>query len=742
MKKILLILSLLTALIMAADVTPAGAAHIPLYWDEGLLADADILQWQGSFAIFDGQYPDPSPPEQRHSFQVTSYNWAGWGIFRITGTYNYGGMSNFELRFWVKTPIDLTVEMADSSGSDGHLISTYGWDGTNTWQQIRIPVNAFSVNFSQLRAPFMITAPSATTFYIDGVIWQDPSASNGAMQFRSSNYNMATLADSPFRLDLDCVDLNFDPVTYILHVGPAGMTIDPWTGLIQWEPTAADLGSHTLSLEGWDGIGASASTLFNLNVVADITEEYLVLTDSGGLNLSLWQTWGTGTPTFNSGSITMTTTGYGGWGFFHIKEDRGYLRPLSLEFVVDSDVDLVIGMEDEDNGPGTVRLSDYGWDGQTGPQNISIPLVDFGRNLREVESPFQVTAEVSGTFTISDVRWTLPAAPNQNPFFVSAPVTSATVNAGYQYQPDVTDDGGPRLSYSLLTGPAGMILDPVTGRLIWLPLSGDEGPHNVSIEVMDRNGATAQQSFTLTVAPAPPTLQTFRFEGVVTALGLNPNHAPFVVGQPFSIEYTFDNTIADSSASSSNQVFENAVQSFIFDYDNGTYIGTASGLDIAVNNAGGTYTSIYSVSQGVGDDLSGFPPVAGTALGSLSFILSDTDQVSFGTQSVPTTIPFSQIEAKDMYLTFVLQDIEVIGILNTFEDITPGTQLGDVNQDGNVSSIDASQAARHVVNLISLSPQQIINGEVNGDGMITSLDASLIARYAVGLITQFPIESN
>ncbi|MBZ0167326.1 MAG: S8 family serine peptidase [Candidatus Omnitrophica bacterium] len=66
--------------------------------------------------------------------------------------------------------------------------------------------------------------------------------------------------------------------------------------------------------------------------------------------------------------------------------------------------------------------------------------------------------------------------------------------------------------------------------------------------------------------------------------------------------------------------------------------------------------------------------------------------------------------------------------------------FGDVNGDGNITSIDASQVARNAVLLITFNAQQIAAGDVNGDGNITSIDASLIARYSVGLITIFPVQ--
>ncbi|MBZ0167166.1 MAG: dockerin type I repeat-containing protein, partial [Candidatus Omnitrophica bacterium] len=77
--------------------------------------------------------------------------------------------------------------------------------------------------------------------------------------------------------------------------------------------------------------------------------------------------------------------------------------------------------------------------------------------------------------------------------------------------------------------------------------------------------------------------------------------------------------------------------------------------------------------------------------------------------------------------------------------ITSGSGLinyGDVNDDGNITSIDASQVARHVVSLITLTPDAIVRGDVNGSGGLTSIDASFIARYVVGLITEFPVQNN
>ena len=39
----------------------------------------------------------------------------------------------------------------------------------------------------------------------------------------------------------------------------------------------------------------------------------------------------------------------------------------------------------------------------------------------------------------------------------------------YEYQPTVTDQDGDALSFSLVTRPDGMGIDPSTGHLFWVP---------------------------------------------------------------------------------------------------------------------------------------------------------------------------------------------------------------------------------------------------------------------------------
>jgi choice-of-anchor C domain-containing protein len=57
-----------------------------------------------------------------------------------------------------------------------------------------------------------------------------------------------------------------DTLTYSLPTAPSGMTINATTGLIQWTPTAAQLGNHNVKVVVADQLGASAEQSYTINV--------------------------------------------------------------------------------------------------------------------------------------------------------------------------------------------------------------------------------------------------------------------------------------------------------------------------------------------------------------------------------------------------------------------------------------------------------------------------------------------
>jgi hypothetical protein len=59
--------------------------------------------------------------------------------------------------------------------------------------------------------------------------------------------------------------------------------------------------------------------------------------------------------------------------------------------------------------------------------------------------------------------------------FQSTPATEALVDSLYLYLPVAEDPDGNLLTFTLLDGPAGMQVDPQTGRIEWTPTAGQRG---------------------------------------------------------------------------------------------------------------------------------------------------------------------------------------------------------------------------------------------------------------------------
>jgi hypothetical protein len=89
---------------------------------------------------------------------------------------------------------------------------------------------------------------------------------------------------------------------------------------------------------------------------------------------------------------------------------------------------------------------------------------------------------------------------NSAPSITSAPITEATVDVLYSYDVEAVDpNAGDTLTFSLLTAPDGMTVDPSTGLINWTPGTGDVGDHVTEVMVEDQDGLSATQAFSIAV---------------------------------------------------------------------------------------------------------------------------------------------------------------------------------------------------------------------------------------------------
>ena len=82
--------------------------------------------------------------------------------------------------------------------------------------------------------------------------------------------------------------------------------------------------------------------------------------------------------------------------------------------------------------------------------------------------------------------------------------------------------------------------------------------------------------------------------------------------------------------------------------------------------------------------------------------------------------------------------IPIVMTLSTITVEEAPIQLGDVNQDGEVTNVDAAMVYAAYNSTLELTEAQIALADVNGDGEITNVDAAMIYAYYNGTLDSFP----
>ncbi|AFZ10863.1 Ig family protein (plasmid) [Oscillatoria nigro-viridis PCC 7112] len=89
---------------------------------------------------------------------------------------------------------------------------------------------------------------------------------------------------------------------------------------------------------------------------------------------------------------------------------------------------------------------------------------------------------------------------NAPPGIISSPPTLAAADKAYKYQIVARDAENDPLTFSLVSPPNGMTINPKTGLIQWTPSLSQVGVQNVGVLVSDSSGATASQQYALTIS--------------------------------------------------------------------------------------------------------------------------------------------------------------------------------------------------------------------------------------------------
>ncbi|MHC1763418.1 MAG: putative Ig domain-containing protein [Verrucomicrobiia bacterium] len=161
---------------------------------------------------------------------------------------------------------------------------------------------------------------------------------------------------------------------------------------------------------------------------------------------------------------------------------------------------------------GIARLSDPSVSviGIDGVSNEGLPFFDFSGAVTSGRlNPNQVSEgrtiaflnpkRVQFTYTL-----VILGQVNEAPYFTTSPRLEATVARPYSYRFGADDPNGDQLTYSLVSGPHGMTLDPSFHSLGLTPGLEQVGTHNVLLQVSDSRGGLAEQHFVFSIAlPLP-----------------------------------------------------------------------------------------------------------------------------------------------------------------------------------------------------------------------------------------------
>ncbi len=279
-------------------------------------------------------------------------------------------------------------------------------------------------------------------------------------------------------------DNTLDELSWSLETSPEGMVINEETGAISWTPL--------------NGVTAGG-------VIVKVTDP------DGQFDMQKFVI--TVTPVNDAPVITSTP-------ILTATEDEVYTYSLSA--TDEEDDDLTWNLEEAPAG--MVIVSEEGdyiifWTPPEGvtSANVTVRVTDDGDPNRFDEQTF--------TITVNQV--------NDAPEITSEPIITATEDVEYVYDVEAEDVDlpGDVLTFSLITKPDNMTIDPTTGVIRWTPLEG-ELSGGVHVRVVDNGNPQLQddQFFTITVTPV--------------------NDAPEITSTPITVateevEYSYDADATD-----------------------------------------------------------------------------------------------------------------------------------------------------------------------------------------------------
>jgi choice-of-anchor A domain-containing protein/RHS repeat-associated protein len=381
-------------------------------------------------------------------------------------------------------------------------------------------------------------------------------------------------AGERYEYQVEVTDDTNSQLTYSLVKYPPGMVVSD-SGLVSWEPSPSQAGSHLVTIAVTNGDGGRAEQSYYLvlapssvapvlssspaqsvevgstyqyqmEFVGEISEDFsfdvlfgpegMTISDSGMVEF---------TPDQNDTGIhsVLLQAVYGGQYYFTQSFNLTVVNPGEAFITSKPGLTAVVGQSysysiSVSNGAGA-QLSFDGPAGMTLSEGQTLQWTpnpaDIGRHS------IQIYIDASSQRQIAQV-FDLTVVPNDSDLvtwsIASTPSYTAKVNQTYSYSLAVNKPANTEVTYEVF-GPAGMSIS-TSGKISWVPTAGQTGAHYVVVRVSHASGVQVEQRFTVTVSQ-----------------GDQPNRGPEFTGNPLStgvagLEYRYTPNVMDPDGDALN----------------------------------------------------------------------------------------------------------------------------------------------------------------------------------------------
>ncbi len=358
---------------------------------------------------------------------------------------------------------------------------------------------------------------TARTFSITVTVPPNRAPSLGTL----ANRSVIATSNLTFTATATDVDVPAQTLTFSLDAGtPAGASIDPSTGVFSWTPTAAQIGSYSVTVRVTDNGSPALSA-----------SQTILITVSAAPNTA---------PTLGiPGNQTVTAT-----------SNLTFTATASDADVPAQTLTFSLGAGAPSGASINPSTGLFSWTparAQIGVFSVTVRVTDNG------------TPALSASRTVSI---TVMAPPNTAPVLGTLADQTTTVGIPLSFPVTATDVDLPAqtLTFSLDAGaPDGASINPNTGAFSWTPTQAQVGTNKVTIRVTDSGAPALSDEATLLIAvSAAPDTGISTNKLLVRALGqgtLSPNYSNTVlkVGQSYAMAasgangFTFVNWVVSTN---------------------------------------------------------------------------------------------------------------------------------------------------------------------------------------------------